>query len=82
MMSGYVLNLIAIVIILDETDGLQENDNVLYYMAFHKTLKHVIFARAASPRIQIQNSSWYIIYILAKMMDLEDIKFKQKMVKY
>ena len=37
---------------LDETDDLQKNDNVLYFIVFHKTLKHVIFMRSQTPEIQ------------------------------
>lgn len=45
---------------LDET-ALQENDNILYYMAIHKTLNHVIFTRTASPEFKI--SAMHHLYI-------------------
>ena len=41
----------------DETDCLQENDNVLYYTAFHKTLKHAIFMRAAGPEFKFKTAA-------------------------
>jgi hypothetical protein len=42
---------------LDESDGLQDNDNVLYYMAFHKSRKHVIFVRAAAQELEINKTT-------------------------
>ena len=47
----------------DETDCLQENDNVLYYMAFHKTLKHTIFMRAAGPEFKFKTAAVHHLYI-------------------
>lgn len=47
----------------DETDCLQENDNVLYYTAFHKTLKNVIFMRAAGPEFKFKTAAVHHLYI-------------------
>jgi hypothetical protein len=45
---------------LDET-ALQDNNNILYHMAIHKTLDHVIFARAASP--EFKTTTMHHLYI-------------------
>ena len=45
---------------LDETT-LQQNDDMLYYMAVHKTLNHVIFARTKSP--EFKTAALHHLYI-------------------
>ena len=47
----------------DETGGLQDNDNELYHIAFHKTLKHVIFTRAAGPEFKFKTAAVHHLYI-------------------
>ncbi len=47
----------------DKKDDLQDNDNVLYYMAFHKTLKHVVFSRATGPEFKFKTAMVHHLYI-------------------
>ena len=47
----------------DEIEGLQANYNVLYYMAFHKTLKNVIFMRATGPEFEFKTTTVHHLYI-------------------
>jgi hypothetical protein len=47
----------------DESDSLQDNDNAFYYMAFHKTRKHVIFARAAVRELEFKTTAMNHLYI-------------------
>lgn len=44
-----------------DKSALQENNNILYYLAIHKTLNQVIFARAASP--EFKATAVYHLYI-------------------
>ena len=48
---------------LDEKGDLQENDNILYYVAFHKTLKHAIFMRAAGPEFKFKTAAVHHLYV-------------------
>jgi hypothetical protein len=48
---------------LDESNGLQDNDNVLYYTAFHKTRKHVIFIRATAQEPEFKTTVMNHLYI-------------------
>jgi hypothetical protein len=48
---------------LDESNGLQGNDNVSYYMAFHKTRKHVIFVRAVAQELEFKTTAMHHLYI-------------------
>ena len=48
---------------VDEIGGLQNSDNVSYYMAFHKTLKHVIFVRATGQEFKIKSNMVHRLYI-------------------
>ena len=47
----------------DETEGLQANDDILYYTAFHKSLKHAIFMRAAGPEFKFKTAAVHHLYI-------------------
>jgi hypothetical protein len=48
---------------LDESNGLQDNDTVLYCMTFHKTRKHVIFIRAAAQELEFKTTAMHHLYI-------------------
>ena len=48
---------------VDEIGGLQNNDNVSYYTAFHKTLKQVIFVRATGQEFKIKSNMVHRLYI-------------------
>ena len=63
----------------DETDGLQDNDNVLYCIGFHKTLKHITFVRIAKP--EFHSAALHHLYIseddgldMSKVMSKTTIK--------
>jgi hypothetical protein len=48
---------------LDERDGLQEDDNVLYYIICHKTHKHIILMRAPSKEFKFKAIAMHHLYI-------------------
>jgi hypothetical protein len=48
---------------LDDTDGLQEDDNVLYYIICHKTHKHIIFMRAPCKEFKSKAIAMHHLYI-------------------
>jgi hypothetical protein len=48
---------------LDESNGLQGNDYVSYYMTFHKTRKHVIFVRAVAQELEFKTTAMHHLYI-------------------
>jgi hypothetical protein len=48
---------------LEESNSLQDNDNLLYYMTFHKTLRHVIFVRTAAQELEFKTTAMHHLYI-------------------
>ena len=47
----------------DETEGLQADNNVSYYTAFHKTLKQAIFMRAVVPEYKFKTAVVHHLYV-------------------
>jgi hypothetical protein len=65
----------------DEKEGLQADNNVSYYTAFHKTLKHVIFSRAVAPEYKFKTAAVHHLYI-SEDDGLGRYKVQTKRVKY